>query len=307
MQSVMSIQKNKSKITAATLPYKKADTCYWLTPEEASVIQVYRLADHPEIGFQRRLWVKKVQNIVKDLNDSRSMPYPAIYCALIDGVLWSVDGQHRLKGHLEAGKPILVLVWDMNEEQARETFCRDNGSSTSLSREHTTKVSNAEKTAFMKELCEVYDVDWAQVTVLMDSICGTIGEFSRDNDFTSEQRLGAQTFLSVFTKQSKNSKLWVPTEKTTNTKTLGGKKKCLDPSSAYSSKATIGACGRDIHNRIEKGLPYKKRLLAIANGDWQKESKGFTSLRMMATQTGKTGAKLMLEFMKVNILDGLGE
>ena len=291
------MQNPRQSLQAKSLPFQRCENSYVLTAEEASKIKIIR-ANEDKDGFQRKKREAKIRDIQRDLREGKSKPYPPVYCGLVNGELLSVDGQHRIEAHVKENRSVTVYIQPMTLDEARETFKRDNGSATRLSRLNMIEAGGCEKSDFLYSLVEAYDVSISQATAFMSELCGKEGlkDFSRDAVFTKVEEEIAQAVFTIWTKHP----LWQQIEKSIKVQRIAGKIQVYDSHQAYSSKTVLGALGRLARKNKDSLYKIRKITKAVQQGDWKKVSQ--SSLRQVAAQTGSHGSLTMTNWIKANIL-----
>ncbi len=91
-----------------------------MTPELLERTQIRFATDLA--GWQRKLRQWRVDEIAARLGADTSPEMGAGVLARVDGILYNVDGNHRMHGHIAAKKNMLMVIIDMSLDEARQLF-----------------------------------------------------------------------------------------------------------------------------------------------------------------------------------------
>jgi len=145
-----------------------------LSLDEMSKVQQWTAM---EGGFQRQLSAKQVDEVTAFMLYSPTPVIPPILLAKINGDRslrrWCIDGQHRLKGAIQAsiGIPAVVITVE-SLEQARYLFLIYNSKASKVSKKFIGMVSNNEVASLTRELSNEYETYYEHIKRLGVGLLG---------------------------------------------------------------------------------------------------------------------------------------
>lgn len=264
---------------------------YLMGPSAAQQIKILRI----DSGFyQRRLDMKKVNDIKEDLLRKGYSDYPEITVANVNGELQCVDGQHRLIAHILAGMPVPVHIMSMTQEQAIVLFCRDNGKAKPLMRRDLIASSLCPAAKTIRSLSADFKVSYQQVTQIFVGLKGgnTIGDLHDSaTGFTDPEIKAASVILETWTNDKRFTSVDAPSALP--------KMQRETEKAGFSAGITLWCLGKIVRENIANLSKAKRDLAIIREADWSKHSGN--SLRKLAT-SGSKFRRNLLETMKADVL-----
>lgn len=294
----------KKEPKLAVLPVQTQDDRYFMTPGEASNVKIDRAADG---GYQREVSEKRVLDILADLEDKkakgRKSNYPEIEIALVNGVMYCIDGQHRLAAHVRAGMEMPVHVRSMTAGEAHDLFVRNNSKAKPLRRPEIMYATRAKVGQQMRALVKTYGVTMPQAMAVATGVNGG-RPVSLDGDgLTGPEEHVCGVILQIWTKDPR----FVPVDMTKGGGSFGDKKnggttrtkfrKSIEWS--FSSTTTLWALGRIAFDSMNNVSKLKKDIRIIQEADWNL-SRLHNSLRALARNGAEK--KALYEFMQKSVL-----
>ena len=130
-----------------------------------------------EGGFQRQLSLKQVNEVTSFMLYSPTPVIPPILLARLngtsDGCRWCIDGQHRLKGAIQAGLGIpAVTITVASLDEARYLFLIYNSKASKVSKKFIGMVSNNEVASLTRQLASDYSTFYEHIKRLGIGLLG---------------------------------------------------------------------------------------------------------------------------------------
>ena len=152
-----------------------------------------------EGGFQRQLSNKQVNEVAAFMLYSPTPVVPPILLARLKGERglkrWCIDGQHRLKGALQAGLSIpAVTITVKSLEQARYLFLIYNSKATKVSKKFIGLVSNNEVAKLTRDLASEYSTFYEHIKRLGIGLLG--GKTTKYWDEVAHDAVIPETFVT---------------------------------------------------------------------------------------------------------------
>lgn len=270
------------------------DGRYMFPVELAKKIQVDRAKDG---GYQRDVNLKRVEAIAESLAGKTRSNYPEITVANVRGTYYCVDGQHRLFGHIKAGKDIPVNLIRMTREESIDLFIRDNGQARALRKRDLIAGSRHPIAQEIRDLATHFKLSQTQVTALVIGVMNKYTLPLDDRSFlTKKQSSVMRIVLTVWTKDPRFVGKIASDFKTDKDRT----KFMKSIERSFSSTCTLWVLGKLALDHMEDTTELRWALNVIQNADWAKQNLG--SLRKQALDASNQGRKRMLETVKVRIL-----
>jgi hypothetical protein len=164
----------KRKLSSAATKRQLPMTYKDLNLTEMSKVQQWTAV---EGGFQRQLSLKQVNEVTAFMLYSPTPVIPPILLAKIKGdrslKRWCIDGQHRLKGALQAGMGIPAVIITVDSlEQARYLFLIYNSKASKVSKKFIGMVSNNEVATLTRALSDEYEAYYEHIKRLGIGLLG---------------------------------------------------------------------------------------------------------------------------------------
>ena len=159
--SAAEMHKIRSAASKRKLPMSYKD----LSVAEMKTVQQWTAS---EGGFQRQLSMKQVNEVTAFMLHSPTPMIPPVLLARLKSnrslKRWCIDGQHRLKGAIQAemGIPAVTITVD-SLEQARYLFLIYNSKATKVSKNFIGMVSNNEVAVMTRELASEYETFYEHI------------------------------------------------------------------------------------------------------------------------------------------------
>ena len=238
-----------------------------------------------EGGFQRQLSTKQVNEVTQFLLHSPTPVLPPILLAKLKGSTsrrrWCIDGQHRLRGAVQANVSITAVVITVNDlEQARYLFLMYNSKARKVSKKFIGMVSNNNVAAITRALADEYGAFYEHIKRLGIGLnAGTTtrywDEVAHDAAIPDGDLKKMRLILNLWTKDPRWNPSSFPEEKPGEVTRCISRKIVDSNRNAYCIPGVlqvVGAVVRDLKATSNRQI---KTIVTVAQNDLQFKRKKF--------------------------------
>lgn len=227
-----------------------------------------------EGGFQRQLCLRQVNDLTAFLLHSPSPVLPPVVLARLKDdqstKRWCIDGQHRLKGAIQAGMgiPAVTITVD-NLEQARYLFLVYNSKASKVSKKFIGLVSHNRVAKLTRELAAEYQTFYEHIKRLGIGLLGGKttkywDEVAHDACIPGDFIMRMRTILDLWTSDPRWRPERFPDEKPGEVTRCVARKIVTDCKSAYCVPGVLQVVGAAVRDLNAVTVPQIKTIVHVA-------------------------------------------